>query len=275
MTPFQPTPIIRASSAKGAVAQLGEHHAGSVRVRGSSPLCSILTRNRFAALAGIAAVLLFPASARAQAQPMDLVVTIVAVAPQLPAQCAIAYAEPLKDREIRQDLEVLAGNLRIAPLRLKIDRSHRYPTVEFEALGLVDWRTGSVNLDALVGCLRRFGAFRVICLHPLQFPESSGQVLARPPVRVETQVSPGLLDYRVWIDQSAGVPETLPVLNRPAGPDWGLVLGLASAGLGGGVALFFGVCLLLARRRAAVQVAASDPDSPAERETGEDGHTPG
>lgn len=225
------------------------------------------------AAAVLAVVVSFGASpARAQAQPqargnrtapaptparpsIDIAVTIISDGVGTD-EIAIAYGKQMPAEEVKQDFAALATELGTTPPKVKVafDRQIGFTSGEASMAGLVNWQSGQVNLDALVRPLRRFGHFRVLCFSNGAFPMPTPGTIVRPPVRIETAVSGGLVDYRVWIDQSQGVPKSLPSVAPSTGPDWKLVVGLVAIAVVLAAGVFLVVSMFLTQRRTASEV---------------------
>ncbi len=183
-------------------------------------------------------------------QLIDVAVTIISTG-TAPDEISIAYGAPTAEEQIKQDFQVIASELATAapPVNVQRDESSGFTTGDARIPGLVNWKAGTVNLDALVQALKRYGHFRVLCFFQGNFPMPTPGQIVRPPLRIETAVSGGLVDYRVWIDQSRGVPKSLPSVKGNSGPDWKLMLGLAALAIVAAAGVFLIVNVILAQRQ--------------------------
>lgn len=183
-------------------------------------------------------------------QTIDVAVTIVSSG-TAPDEISIAYGEPTAEEQIKQDFRVIASELATAPPVVKVqqDQASGFTTGDARIPGLVNWKAGTVNLDALVQGLKRYGHFRVLCFFQGNFPMPTPGQIVRPPLRIETAVSGGLVDYRIWIDQSRGVPKSVPSVKGNPGPDWKLMLGLAALAIVAAAGVFLIVNVILAQRQ--------------------------
>lgn len=171
-------------------------------------------------------------------------------------EIAIAYGKQMPANEVKQDFAALATELATVSPQVKVGfkREIGFTTGEARMAGLVNWQTGQVNLNSLVRPLRRFGHFQVLCFFSGSFPMPTPGTIVRPPVRIETTVNGGYVNYRVWIDQSQGVPKSLPSVTPATGPDWKLVVGLGAIAVVLAAGVFWIVSMLLTQRRAASEV---------------------
>jgi hypothetical protein len=145
--------------------------------------------------------------------PQDIVIPVIASGPG-PDHVGIAYNRKLPDEQLRQDIAAVASNLKIGPPRVKLRSSGRDRLVEAELTGLTDWKTGAVNVDPILQAYRRYGNFRVLFMFLGEFPMPAPRNVDEPPLRVEMKVQGSVIDYRITIDQSNGVPGALPMVAR-------------------------------------------------------------
>lgn len=244
-------------AACGAVAQLGEHYAGSVRVRGSNPLCSIFIIPRVVyrlpspevsplfsrsprtgssnsvssrgpacsrrvlllvcLLASLALGAVHPVKAQGTSPSnIDLQLIVISSGSQ-PDQLAVAYATEETDEQIKQDFAEIAQQLGTGPPKVKVTRrdvgGKPIPAADAELPGLTDWRTGAINLDPLIRVYRRYGHFKVNFLFFGNYPIRPLGDVSRPPVRVAERIEGNSVSYEIWVDQSRGVPETVPTVS--------------------------------------------------------------
>ena len=249
-----------------------------MRVRGSSPLCSILRSALIPLL--LAPACLLPASAPAQAQPpprsqppanaapgaprpapaaTELPDVEIVIAPQGGTydSLSISYTTAPTDAEMEQDFRAIANNLRKTAVRPEIRRGapHSglpdYPSATAQLPGLVNYSAGVINLDPIIAALQRFHHLHIDCLFfnkfNLTWPVGSQQ---RGPIRWQTDVRGQTVSYDVWIDHSPKTPARLPGTGQ-WGLTWLWVAGLALGAvlLAGGV--FYMVYAVTHQRSAA------------------------
>lgn len=208
----------------GAVAQLGEHHAGSVRVRGSNPLCSIphisgttcmpsgsvpgvrhaLTLMS-ALLVGILAVPAFtqqrnptgnsasapaappaPPSPPASTPEVAFQITIISRGTGRD-EIAVGYGKPTKAAEAKGEMQALAETLGSTVEGLKVTTDAGITVAEAKLTGLTNWKTGQVNLDVLNQAFRRARFFRIVCFFFGPFPIRAPATWVQGPLRIQTQ----------------------------------------------------------------------------------------
>lgn len=187
---------------------------------------------------------------------LDVAATVISYGPGRPDLISIAYDSQTKNAEIQQDFATLAQELGSAPPKVRITRDQqlKIPQGEAEVAGLTNWSTGAINLDPLIRVLRRFGHFRAGFLfaggkYPLQqIPQGVNQGPLRVDVLNSTDQS---VSYEVWINQSGGVPASLPSTNGETGLGWRLWVGIAAIAAVIAVSVFLIVNIILGQRRAA------------------------
>lgn len=231
------------------------HHARLRCWLAAASLATVMGATALPAIAQAPANRTAPTGRPASRPAIDIAVTILSDGVGTD-EIAIAYGKQMQAEEVKQDFAALAAELATTAPKAKVafDRGTGFTTGEAELTGLVNWQTGQVNLDALVRPLRRFGHFRVLCFFNGPFPTPTPGTIVRPPVRIETAVSGGLVDYRVWIDQSQGVPQSLPSVAPATGPDWKLVVGLTAIAIVLAAGVFLLVNMILTQRRTASEV---------------------
>ena len=133
------------------------------------------------------------------------------------------------------------------------------PAVETQLTGLTDWRTGAINLDPLIQAYKRYGRFRVAFFFMGAFPMPAVQNIDRPPLRVEMRVERNTVDYRVTIDQSAGVPANLPSAQPQKDGPWKLI-GLLALAIVVALSVFLILNVIMGQRRGAGKPARNGPD---------------
>lgn len=176
---------------------------------------------------------------------------------------AVAYNVKLPKERLRQDMAEVARALGVPAPRLKVTEVEGIPAVEAELRGLADWRTGAVNLNPLIQAFKRYGRFRVSFFFLGDFPVQPPQSFDQPPLKVESERSGNVINYRVFIDQSHGVPASVPLVTAEQGSDWKRILGIGALALVVAVTVFLVVSIILGQRRRA-------PGT-----TGRAGNTPG
>jgi len=187
-----------------------------------------------------------PASAQA---PLDVSVTIFSD-PSGQERVAIGYDKPVPRSQMEQDFQALASQLNLPVPKLTVSSSAGIWVAEGELRGLTNWTTGTVNLDALIGTFRRYGRFQVMCLFMGNFPLQTVVNERRGPVEVRTQVNGNSIGYEIRVDQSQGVPKSIPSFNRGAA-FWPLVIGILGLLAVIGASAYLIVYAIRARREAA------------------------
>lgn len=164
---------------------------------------------------------------------MDLAV-VVFVMPDGPDRVAVAYQTKETDEQLRQDFAEIARELGTAPPKLEITRDKaggkEVPAVSAPLVGLTDRRTGAINLNPLIKVYRRYGHFRAQFVFFGSFPIQPMGNFNQPPVRVEEKVGDHALNYEIWVDQSHGVPDTVPTVNTGRS-GWQAIIGIAAIAL--------------------------------------------
>lgn len=173
----------------------------------------------------LAALLLVPAGAvvpKAPPKPIVDLQLIVVSTGKAPDQLAVAFATEEPDSQIKQDFAALAQELSIATPEVRITRrdvrGKPIPAAQAELPGLTDWTTGTVKLDPLIKVFRRYGHFQVNYLFIGTFPMRPTGNVTQPPIRVAERISGNSVSYEVWVDQSKGVPDTVPSVSSKADP---------------------------------------------------------
>lgn len=181
------------------------------------------------ALLGFAAALLLailPASAQQaqrgialppadQPSPWDLYVTVMAN-PNGAEIAGLSYDRTPDKKTIEADVAALAAQLGIEPPTPKITSMGGIAAAEIELRGLTNWKTGEINLDAIVRAFKRFDRFHVAFMFLGDFPLASSESLDRGPLQVVTRRSGSSVQYDITVDQSAGEPDELPSVNASA-----------------------------------------------------------
>jgi len=187
-----------------------------------------------------------PAAAQ---DPLDLQIALFSTGSG-PDTIAVAYRKPPPKGQIEKDMAELGGMLGIPPPKAKISGDGGIYVAEAIVPGLTNWSEGVVNLDPLVHPFRRFGVLRVSCFFQGPFPLKSpiGNE-TRGRLRWETTVNGTSVDYKVWVDQRDGPPETLPSTAARGTPVWKLIAGTAAIALVVGGAVYLIVQVVLGRRR--------------------------
>lgn len=200
-------------------------------------------------LPALVALLLAATSAAAQkSKAQDLWITVFS-AETGAEQVAVAYNEKLPEEEIQRDLAAVAAALKLPPPRVKVTSEGGIPLAETELSGLTDWRTGAIQLDPFIQTYRRFGRFGITFLFLGNFPLPPLQNIDRPPLRVTAEPHGSAVSFRVEVDQSGGVPASLPTADQETGPGWRLIVGIAAMALVVAVSVFLIVHVVLGSRR--------------------------
>lgn len=165
-------------------------------------------------------------------------------------QVAVAYNADTPDARIKQDFAEIAQNLGHEAPKVKITKVEGIPAAEATFTGLSDWRTGATNLDPLIQTYKRYGKFRVSYFFMGNFPQQPTLSFQRPPLSVQGERAGNTLHYRVSIDQTNGVPETVPVVTASEqGGDQNRLLGIIALAAVVAVAIFLVVYVILGQRR--------------------------
>jgi len=178
-------------------------------------------------------VLLFPAAVWAAppaAKPsLDLAV-VVFVMPEGPDRVAVAYQTVETDEQLKQDFAAIARELGSVPPKLEISRAEaggkEVPAVSASLSGLTDRKTGAIKLDPLIHVYRRYGHFRAQFVFFGSYPLQPLGNFNQPPVRVAERVGDHAVEYEIWVDQSHGVPATVPKVTA-RGSGWNAIIGIA------------------------------------------------
>lgn len=164
--------------------------------------------------------LLTPLACRAAAPPakpsLDLVV-VVFVMPDGPDRVAVAYQTPETDAQLKQDFADITRELGTATPKLEITRAEaggkEVPAVSAALVGLTNRQTGAITLDPLIKVYRRYGHFRAQFVFFGNYPIQPLGNFNQPPVRVAERVGDHAVEYEIWVDQSRGVPATVPTVS--------------------------------------------------------------
>lgn len=160
---------------------------------------------------------------------LDLAV-VVFVTPQGPDRVAVAYQTAETDEQLKQDFADIARELGTVPPKLEITRDaaggKEVPAVSASLSGLTDRRTGAIKLDPLIKVYRRYGHFRAQFVFFGSYPLQPLGNFSQPPVRVAEKVGDHAVEYEIWVDQSHGVPATVPSVSA-RGSGWNAVIGIA------------------------------------------------
>jgi len=154
---------------------------------------------------------------------------------------SISYTSAPSDAAMEQDFRSIASNLRKTAVRPEIRRGPPhpglpdYPSATAQLPGLVNYSAGVINLDPIIGALRRFHHLHFDCLFfnkfNLTWPVGAEK---RGPIRWQTDIRGQTVSYDVWIDHSSKTPDRLPSTGQ-----WGLTW-LWVAGLALGAVLLAG-----------------------------------
>ncbi|MBI3909348.1 MAG: hypothetical protein HY320_00250 [Armatimonadetes bacterium] len=191
---------------------------------------------------------------------------VVAAGGGRPDIVAVSYAVPVSNNQVREDYRALARSLNRAVVTPKIQRRRDLPGesvsvgAEANLTGLVNWQIGRLNLDALLETFKRYRhtAVSFFLWAPFQLKWPTGGE-TRGPVRWQlTSRNPFSVTYHIWIDQSRGIPQTLPSL-QPSGIGWGPVIGIGLIALIAGMGIFW-IAHTVLRQRHAIPPASEDPE---------------
>lgn len=164
---------------------------------------------------------------------LDLAV-VVFVMPDGPDRVAVAYQTEETNEQLKQDFIEIARELGTAPPKLEITREEaggkEVPAVSASLSGLTDRRTGAIRLDPLIKVYRRYGHFRAQFVFFGSFPVQPLGDFNQPPVRVAERVGDHAVEYEIWVDQSHGVPATVPTVTA-RGSGWNAIFGIAAIAL--------------------------------------------
>ncbi|MGV3723291.1 MAG: hypothetical protein ACO1SX_20525 [Actinomycetota bacterium] len=159
---------------------------------------------------------------------LQLIVVSTGAAPD---QLAVAFATQEPNSQIKQDFADIAQELGTAVPEVRITRKavrgKPVPAAQAEMPGLTDWATGKVKLDPLIKVFRRYGHFRVNYIFVGAFPIRPMGNVTQPPVRVAERISGNSLSYEIWVDQSKGVPASVPSVSSKSDPNK-LIIGVIS-----------------------------------------------
>lgn len=174
----------------------------------------------------------YPAAAAPDPPPPTLELQLIVVSTgAAPDQLAVAFATEEPDSQIKQDFAAVAQELGTAVPKTRISRKDvrgkPIPAAQAEMPGLTDWTTGAVKLDPLIKVFRRYGHFRVSYIFVGAFPIRPMGNVSQPPVRVTERISGNSLSYEIWVDQSKGVPKTVPSVTSSSDPRK-LIIGVMS-----------------------------------------------
>jgi hypothetical protein len=198
-----------------------------------------------------AAVLMLAVAAPAAAQKskgQDLWITVFS-APTGAEQIAVAYNQKVPEARIQQDLAEVAAALKQPAPRVKVTSGGGIPLAETELSGLTDWRSGAIQLDPLIQTYRRYGRFGITFLFLGNFPLPPLQNIDRPPLRITVEPHGSAVSFWVEVDQSGGVPESLPTAAQEDGSRWRVWLGIGAIALVVAVSVFLVVSVVLGARR--------------------------
>ena len=205
-----------------------------------------------------------PSQAAPAAQPVPaLDVQVVVVSrPGTADEVGIAYATPEADEQIKQDFGEIAHELGSAIPKVEITRPKKgakIPAARGQLTGITNWQAGTINLQPFVQVLRRYGHFRANFVFLGNYPLQSLGNFNKPPVRVAEQVGQNSVAYEIWVDQSKGVPETVPTVQRST--PIGLLIGaVAAISLIVAASVFLILQVIQKQRRATVPVEGNPLD---------------
>ncbi|MFN3649933.1 MAG: hypothetical protein ACK47B_10140 [Armatimonadota bacterium] len=197
------------------------------------------------------------AETRVNPNAFEISVVVFSI-PGGPDSVAVAYPESIKDPQIRQDLQQLAAALGTQAAEVRVEReklpgrNEVIATGSANMTGLANWQSGAINLDPLIQTYRRYGHFSATFMFmgsfPMQQPPPS---FSEPPLQVRSQrVGNNSVSFEVWIDQSRGVPDSVPSVSQSqSGPSWRLIAAVVAILLVVGVSVVLIVSVLLAQRR--------------------------
>lgn len=161
----------------------------------------------------------------------------------------------LKPERLKQDLTEVAAALGLPAPEVKVSEREGIPATEAELSGLADWRTGAINLNPLIQTFKRYGRFRVSFFFSGDFPAVPAQNFDQPPLKVESERSGNVLHYRVFIDQSRGVPAAVPLVTQEQGSDWKRIVGIGALATVVAVTVFLVLSIILGQRRSGAGTA--------------------
>jgi hypothetical protein len=179
------------------------------------PAALLARRAVVAALFLLIACLASPSRAQ---ENLDLQIVIISTGSGTD-DIAVSYGTKPSREQVEADFAQIAERLAVPTPKVKIATVQGITSAEAKIAGLTNWSTGVVNLDPLVWAFRRFGFLRVMCLCMGSFRLTSptGNE-TRGKVRWETQQqSTGAsttIDYKVWVDQTQGVPSEVPTTQN-------------------------------------------------------------
>lgn len=163
---------------------------------------------------------------------------------------AVAYNAKTPPERIKQDFAEIARNVGISLPPVKVTVEEEIPAAEAAFTGLADWRTGAVNLDPLIRTYKRYGRFRVSYFLMGNFPQAPLPDFNQPPLRVEAERAGNVINYRISIDQTNGVPATVPGVTTSTGDSGrNLLVGIGAIAAVVAVSVFLVVYVLMGQRR--------------------------